>query len=87
VPELSPEQKLEQRIYKALDRAIEFEGTCFRVVSQRFANRRDVISSEGSKKYGGRFNFKGRLGFFIYHAMCIPVLRKRHVPLRPLNLM
>jgi RES domain-containing protein len=57
-----PKLSLEQRIHKALNRTIEFEGTCFRLVSQQFANQRDVISSEGSKKYGGRFNFKGMFG-------------------------
>lgn len=63
-----PKLSLEQRIHKALDRAIEFEGTCFRVVSQQFANRRGVISSEGSKKYGGRFNFKGT--FEVLYLSC-----------------
>ena len=63
-----PKLSLEQRIYKALDRAIRFEGTCFRIVSQRFANRQDIISSEGSKRYGGRFNFKGM--FRVLYLSC-----------------
>ena len=67
MPTLSLEH-LEERIHKAVDLAIGFEGACFRAVSQRFASQRDIISSEGSKKYGGRFNFKGT--FEVLYLSC-----------------
>lgn len=60
--------QIEQKIYKAMDRAIEFEGVCFRNVSQEFANQQDIISSVGSKKYGGRFNLKGK--FEVLYLSC-----------------
>jgi Uncharacterized conserved protein len=54
-----PELTLEQRVHKTLGLTVKFEGICFRNVSQRFANQRDVLSGKGSKIAGGRFNFKG----------------------------
>jgi len=57
-----PPLTLDQRIHKALELAVEFDGFCFRNVSQRFANRWDILSPEGSRITGGRYNFKGSFG-------------------------
>lgn len=59
---------LEQRIRQLLSHAIEFEGICFRNVSQRFANRQDILLAKGSKITGGRFNFKGT--FEVLYLSC-----------------
>ncbi len=63
-----PGLSLEQRIRQLLSLAIEFEGICFRNVSQRFASEQEVLSTKGSKVTGGRFNFKG--SFEVLYLSC-----------------
>lgn len=63
-----PKLTLEQRIHKAVHLAVEFEGICFRNVSQRFANRRDFLSTARSLRTGGRFNLKG--AFRVLYLSC-----------------
>ena len=53
---------LEQKIQNALSYAIPYKGFCFRVLSQRFATKRDVASTKGSKIKGGRYNIKNKFG-------------------------
>ncbi len=53
---------LEQRVHKAISRAVRFEGVCFRNVKPKYANPRDILSPEGSLNNDGRYNFKGAFG-------------------------
>lgn len=52
----------------ALSLAVPFSDVCFRNVSLQFANRRDIISAQGSINAGGRFNFKG--AFDVLYLSC-----------------
>ncbi|HEX8495374.1 MAG TPA: RES family NAD+ phosphorylase [Pyrinomonadaceae bacterium] len=64
---MSP-QTLEQRIRRAIQHAIPFEGVdrpqgiCFRNVKHKFANLQDILSTRGSFETGGRYNFAGAFG-------------------------
>jgi len=55
MPRLLPE-----RIQDALRLALPFSGVCFRNVSPEFADRRNVLSAQGSLLAGGRFNLKNK---------------------------
>lgn len=50
---------LSQKLRDAIPLGVPFSAVCFRNVSQRFANRHEVLSAQGSLLGGGRFNFKG----------------------------
>ncbi len=50
---------LSEKLQDALEWAVPFSGVCFRNVSQKFANTRDILSAQGSLDVGGRYNFKG----------------------------
>lgn len=67
---------LEQKISRAIKHAVPFTGTdrphgvCFRNVKQKFANRDDIFSAEGSLYTGGRYNFVGAFG--VLYLACDP---------------
>jgi RES domain-containing protein len=71
-----PPLTLEQKIRRAIKYAIPFEGTdrpqgiCFRSVKQKFANRQDILSVQGSLFTGGRYNFAGAFG--VLYLACDP---------------
>lgn len=50
---------LPEKMQEAARLAVPFSGVCFRNVAQRFATRRDVLSTQGSVLSGGRYNFHG----------------------------
>ncbi len=50
---------LPDKMQEAARLAVPFSGVCFRNVAQRFATRRDVLSTQGSVLSGGRYNFHG----------------------------
>jgi RES domain-containing protein len=51
------ERTLQQRMPEVLKLAAKFPiVVSFRNVRQRFANGRDIVSTEGSYRYGGRYN-------------------------------
>ena len=54
-------EQIERKIHTVVNRAIEFDGVCFRNVQQRYANQQDLLSTEGSKR-GRRFNPKDTFG-------------------------
>jgi RES domain-containing protein len=62
------EEELKSAIQSAFSYAINFEGTCFRNVQQRFANQENIESSKGSFDAGGRYNIKE--GFEVLYLSC-----------------
>ena len=38
-------EQIERKIHTVVNRAIEFDGVCFRNVQQRYANQQDLLSS------------------------------------------
>ncbi|MGI9107375.1 MAG: RES family NAD+ phosphorylase [Pyrinomonadaceae bacterium] len=50
------ERKLQRRMPHVLKLAVKFQGVGFRNVGQRFANKRDILSTKGSYSWGGRYN-------------------------------
>jgi RES domain-containing protein len=59
---------LSEKMQDALQWAVPFSGTCFRSVSLKFANVRDLLSARGSLRAGRRFNFKG--AFAVLYLSC-----------------
>ena len=57
-----------EKIQKALLWAESFSMVCYRNVSLQYANRRDIVSAQGSINAGGRFNFKG--AFDVLYLSC-----------------
>jgi len=51
-------QTLPEKMRDALQWAAPFSGVCFRNVTMKFANTRDILSAKGSFLAGRRFNFK-----------------------------
>jgi len=49
---------LSEKMRDALQWAVPFSGVCFRNVTMKFANTRDILSAKGSFLAGRRFNFK-----------------------------
>lgn len=47
-----------------------FRGTLYRVSDPTYANTRDLLTGEGSRKYGGRWNKPGSLAV-VYLAQSI----------------
>ena len=56
-----PPPTLAQRVRKVLPLAVPFEGVCFRNVRPGFATPQQILSAEGSFRYGGRYNFRNTL--------------------------
>jgi RES domain-containing protein len=52
-------QPLIERFKRLADRAGPFSGTLFRSCEPQFANPDDVLTGEGSRRFGGRWNPKG----------------------------
>ena len=48
---------LAEKMRDAASLAVPFSGICFRNVAQRYATRRDILSTQGSQFSGGRYNF------------------------------
>jgi RES domain-containing protein len=59
---------LSEKMQDALQWAVPFSGICFRNVSVKFANIRDILSAQGSLRAGRRFNFKG--AFAVLYLAC-----------------
>jgi RES domain-containing protein len=51
--------RIAARIQRCVPLAIAWSGTIFRATSQNYANRRDVVTGEGSRKAGARYTPKG----------------------------
>jgi RES domain-containing protein len=50
------EESLHHRMPQVLKLATEFSGTGFRNVGQVYANQKDILSTKGSYRSGGRYN-------------------------------
>lgn len=58
----TPDPSLEQlrlRLTKLLPSAISFSGQGFRSTTPKYATETDLLTGEGSKRYGGRWNPPG----------------------------
>jgi RES domain-containing protein len=51
---------LRRRLRNCLDRATSWEGTVYRATMMEFANRHDLLTGVGSRRFGGRWNPPGR---------------------------
>ena len=47
---------LEGRVRKVFDQAVSLEGRIYRSATPKYANSSDLLTGEGSKKFGGRWN-------------------------------
>src|SRR5258708_1949388 len=56
---LTAESRIEERFKKVIGCGRGVRGTCFRSVKPYFANQNDVLSPEGSRISGGRYNELG----------------------------
>jgi RES domain-containing protein len=52
-------QRIAKGIRRCLPLIVPWSGDLFRVTGQKYANQRDVVTGEGGRKAGGRFNGKG----------------------------
>jgi len=62
------QRALPEKMRDALQWAEPFSGVCFRNVTLKFANFRDILSAKGSFLAGRRFNFKG--AFEVLYLSC-----------------
>lgn len=53
---------LKDRIGRCIPRLITFSGTICRAVGTKYANSSDLLTGEGAKKFGGRWNPPGLFG-------------------------
>lgn len=56
------EPQFKEKLRRLLTRSANYDGFTYRMVAQRFATERDIISIVGSIRAGGRYNFKGAFG-------------------------
>lgn len=56
--------------HNSLKGAIEYDGEVYRSVRLKDANPRNVLSTEGTKKWGGRYNYKD--SFDVLYVSCDP---------------
>lgn len=59
-PEADREAPLEERLAAVTGELSRLEGLCFRIVPARY--EAEILSVEGSRRYGGRYNPKGEFG-------------------------
>jgi RES domain-containing protein len=52
-------KRIQKTLKRAMPLAIPFQGTLYRVCDPLYANTRDLLTGEGSRQYGGRWNAPG----------------------------
>jgi RES domain-containing protein len=60
--------RLAKAIEKGKELIVPWAGDLFRFTATTYANRRDLLTGEGSRKAGGRWNPKGRLRVLYFSA-------------------
>src|SRR5262245_58908035 len=59
-------QKLHERLSSAAAKAVAWKDTTYRAVGTEYANSRDLLSGEGTRRFGGRWTPPG--SFATVHA-------------------